>query len=187
MGRKLRFHVKDETQQGREATWVEGVHHAKVESVAESYHDDGRFLIKTRQRVVGPEPYRGQSIFEDYYIGTHEDPNADKDETWAKSVGWKLFKELAHSFNFEPSDDLEELSAQMTGSEYLPYIVPETYTGRDGKQKTKGRIKGFYKLGSRPIGTTNGKAEETAAPAKPKLQAVPSAPQFTVSLADEAE
>jgi len=184
MGTKLRWHVKEERVY-KDETWVEGVHHARVESIFEDHTEDGRLVFKTRLRVVGPEKYRGQSIFEDYYIGTQEDPSADSDQTWAQSVGWRRFKEFANSFDFEPAvEDFEDLAIMLKGKEFLPYVEPTSFfSKKEGKQKVKGKVVGFYKLGSRPIGATNGQATEVAAgnPAPPK-------PRFTVTpIADEAE
>jgi hypothetical protein len=166
MGTKIRWHVKEQQKTREEEVWTEMVHHAKVEAASEFHDDHGRLIFKTRTRIIAPAQYKGQSIFEDFYIGTHKDPAADKDETWEQSVGFKLLREFANSFDFEPSDDMEELAVQMKDQEFLPYVKPETfYSAKEKKNRTKGTIARFYKLGTREIGSTNGATPDVSEPA----------------------
>ena len=185
MGTQIPYDIIGTKREEKKQTWIEGVHHVKVEQATEAFFRDGRKQFVVRERVIAPEHSQGQSIFTTYWIGTKDDANADKNETWASNFGAVKWKEFVNSFNFEPDPDFEIVAAQLKDQEYLPYVEPETYQKKnpdgtfavDDKGQpvmvSKGKVTRCYKLGSRPIGSTNGEAKE---PAKPVLRSVPKPP-----------
>lgn len=148
-----------------------GVYHCRVENLSETETTTGKLTFLVRSRVVAPASYKGMSLFDRFYIGTNEDPQAQGD-AWKKSWGAEQFKDFVTVCNIEPDSDFEVLGAQLNGKEFLASVEVglddgvrknqdgSTYTRQESVGRRRQDVRERLKFGTREVGVINGGLEQ---------------------------
>jgi hypothetical protein len=163
----------------------DGIYRLKIEKLEPRYtkERDGhaaKLMFAVSSRVVEPEAFKNMIFFENFVIGTEQDPEADELATWDTSVGGRQLKRLVQATGTPVGDeeDIETFGETMKGAEYLASIVQKVDDGsRDPKYK--GTVRNvatrYWKLGATepsvadaaPNGAAKPKATKAAAKAAP--------------------
>lgn len=162
MSKRIPWDVIGTERENRDDALPDGPVQVKVEAVKES-EDGAKFHFLVRSRVTGPVAHRGKSVFDRFYVGTNADPGANDVKTWAGSYGAVRLKDFASCFGIEPDEDAEVFGAQIRDREYIAVIENRTDDGvrknpdgttrvdKDAVGKQRTDVKGYYKLGAKPL------------------------------------
>src|SRR6266850_6682810 len=78
----------------------------------------GKKSYKAQLKVVEPKKYKGSMLFENFTIGSDEDPDADEQDTWDTSMGAKQFKQMVEKAGVDLGDqDEDDLCAELKGNQ----------------------------------------------------------------------
>jgi len=113
----------------------------------------GKVMPQVRFVCEEPTAYAGMSIFENFVMGTDEQPG----ERVSGAMGTKAFKRLCKSAQVPPATSFQQLCAGLVGAKCLINLV--YYEEKDGEYKGTPRNRvsgmgadsGYYKLGEREI------------------------------------
>jgi hypothetical protein len=176
MGRLIPFHAIPDSSILPEGVFRMVVTKAEEAETQESH----KLMFRFTSKVVEPAAYKGATFYDNFVIGTDDDPDAEQLETWQTSIGGRTFKQFVSSLGLALGDeeDSEALLAQMLNQQYLATIVQKVDDGsRD--PRFKGRVRNvatrYWKLGEREPEVANGSAaspkkaaeKKVATPAKP--------------------
>ena len=131
------------------------------------------------QASVAEGDYSGQYIFENFVIGTDDDPGAMQLETWKKSVGARRLKGLLKAANIPETTSEEQLCVGFGGCKFVTQVSQYTEKSGDYAGTIRNRFN-FYKVGTRATGGAIKKAimpaqASVAPPAAPPPTGAPSA------------
>jgi len=99
---------------------------------------DGRSMPKVQLTIEEPTSHKGLVVFEQFCLGTEDDPEADEADTWKKSYGCRDLCTMAEAAGVEyegvsPDQLLDNLEGQMVGAVYTRFIEPEKITRGENK------------------------------------------------------
>jgi len=87
-------------------------------SLAGMIHQNGKLVYKSQAQVVEPSEIAGQMLFDDFWVGVDEDPEAQEEDTWKRFGASRLFSMLeAAGLDMNDIDD-EELPGLYQGRRY---------------------------------------------------------------------
>jgi hypothetical protein len=144
---------------------TDGIYRLRVERVEERATRTGKLMFAVTARVVEPDTFRGLAFFDNFVIGTDDDPDATETSTWQQSIGSRTFKRFVRATGVavgeqEPTD---QLLHALTGAEYLCAIVQKIDDGSRDPQ-FKGRVRAnatnYWKLGERTPGLDDARAKQ---------------------------
>jgi len=128
------------------------------------------------QASVAEGDYSGQYIFENFVIGTDDDPGAMQLETWKKSVGARRLKGLLKAASIPESTSEQQLCIGFGGCKFITQVSQYTEKAGDYAGTVRNRFN-FYKVGTRATGGGVSKPKPVVAPAAPAPPTgAPSAP-----------
>jgi len=136
------------------------------------------------QASVAEGDHTGQFIFENFVIGTDDDPMATELDTWKKSVGARRFKGLLKAANIPSESNEAKLLASFQGTKFLTQVSQYTEKSGDYAGTVRNRFN-FYKVGTRATGAVKQAPRPasvapslppTAAPSPPSTPAPSNAP-----------
>lgn len=147
----------------------------------------GKLGYALQSKAVEPDAVADQQMFLRLWIGSDDDPQAEKEETWTRTYGGKRFNELLEACQIAkaPMDD-DDIIAAIKGQRFVGSVVvktepdqdrdgnPNPYAGRESNE-----VKHFYRMGEKePRLSDNGgpRAGRPAARAAAPAPARPAAP-----------
>ena len=154
---------------------VEGI---KLEETVSSPNSGGKLMFAAEVRIVEhgtTSAYTGMHIFNNFVIGSDEDPEAQVPGTWAKGFG-RSYKQMIAAAQIAEQRDTEKQCASFPGTQFIwgLKLVVQSDTNRDG---TPNQFAGseqnnptrFYKIGAKEPGIEPKKKAPgvAAAPAAP--------------------
>ena len=127
--------------------------------------------------VEEPKEAVGLRMFENFTIGTEEDPMARKLETWKyKSVGAKILKNnLCNAANIARTNSEEDLKAGFAGCMFVVEVFITEDKDGDWKGTKRNKFQ-YYKVGERQVGVKGSAIGKVPAPQAPGAGAPPIAP-----------
>jgi hypothetical protein len=93
---------------------------------------EGRFLYDATFRVLQPESHKGQLQYERWWIGSDEDPEAAKPETWSQNAGRMAQCCDAMSVPMKGQNP-DIVVQQMLGKQLCGRVEHKAYTTKAGK------------------------------------------------------
>ena len=152
-----------------------GAYLFSIEGIEEKQSQSGKAMYVGTFRVVEPTAFAGLPYYENFVIGTDDDPACDDPKTLETVVGARILKRVLKAANIEMGDDLDDCCEGAKDQQVVGLISQVVDDGaRDARYK--GRIRnvcqGWYTPGERAIGLDG--SESAAAPARP------AAPRATV-------
>lgn len=138
----------------------------------QSSDKDGRTpkkMFKLTAEVVEPATLKGQRHYENFVIGTDDDPDADLLETWTASIGGKNFKRFSGKLAVPVGDEEDEdaFCELVKDQEFLATIVTEIDDGKkDAKYKgnVRNKVSAYWAVGEKTPALTDGSTKSTAKP-----------------------
>jgi len=104
----------------------------------DAHHDDGRLAPKVTLTVEEPAEAVGQIGFQNFYLGTHEDPDAEQDATWKRHFPCRDFVTMAHKAGIstdgrDVATVAAELEGQLVGALCSIVTEPDVKNGEPNK------------------------------------------------------
>jgi len=149
-----------------------------------------KLMYKVTFRIIEPSGYANQYHWEQYCIGSEDDPDAEQLATWQTTMGAREFKKFLRATGLPLSDEEDEDTLPITvrGAELLLLLIEnvEPTKNRDGTPnryagQVSNRVKAYYKLGEREPGSLEAATPKLEAPRRPPLASVKSAPSDLVT------
>lgn len=160
-----------------------GCYRMVVEEMEDGESSSGKRMPRARFGVKAPAEYVGMSHFENYVVGTDENPKGINSGTF----GARNLKKFLSKAQIPPSNDIAMLCHNAKGVELM--ISINCYTEKDGEYagSMRNRIVAYHRLGEReaavapgggrPGGVVGGAMQAPAPPAMPAAVAAPQMPQ----------
>lgn len=145
----------------------DGAYQLDIEEIVEQPSSSGKLMYAGAFRTVdGPGP-NGTPLYENYVVGSDDDPQAEDPETWKKSVGAQLLKACLSKAQVPIYDDLDESLLAAKGQQFIAIVVKETEE-KEGpyKGRVRNRIRGYYTIGEKVPGPIAGGGRGPAAAAR---------------------
>ncbi len=155
-----------------------------IESIEETRANAGTLMYKGTFRVVEPAAFAGSPYWENFNIGSADDPNAEDPETWKRSIGAQILGRVIDAALVPRSNDVDTDIAAATGQRILASIEQEIET-KEGpyKGRVRNKVVRWYKRGEAAVGSAGAPAAaprattpKPATPAAPKAAPKPVAP-----------
>ena len=193
---------------GRRAPWQDipdsavvpdGVYHLAVEEIEESQSSEqtgGKLMYELEVRVIEPKAFVNLPLYNNFVIGSDDDPNADDPETWKASVGAKNLKRFFSAVQVEFVDDLAPMCVTAKDQEFLGLVTKSQETQGQYKGRERNNFNGWFKLGERavgllptdqqPAGRRRGRPAAPLVEASVAVPAAPAAPRQPARVASPA-
>ena len=137
--------------------------------------------------------YSNMHFFENFVIGSNDDPEANVAGTWSQSVGAKRMKQMLTAAQVAEKSDMDKICAGFTGTQFIisisQYKEPETnrdgspnlYAGQDRNNST-----GFAKAGVKEPSIAGGQKTAVVQKPAPAPVAPPASPAMAAPAAPPA-
>lgn len=175
MGRSVNFDAVPDT-----GVVDAGVYQVSIGSLDEKASKSGKLMYDARLEIVEPADFAGMGIFEMFVIGNDEDPDANEESTWIKSIGCRRMKQMLKAAQVPLDTDMDNVIAAAVSQQLVVSVTQETETEGDYAGRVRNRISAFYPLGHKEVGIAPGQASKPkaaapkpAAPAAPKPNLAP--------------
>ena len=157
---------------------LDGYYDFTIESLEPVETSTGKLAIKCAMRVTAPKKCKGLSHFEQFTIGSNDDPQAREDETWAQSFGAIMCKKMLKKAGVAFAGSLEHIAAEAQGTHVSGKVVytVQAKFNKDGTENpyagnARSQVKDWYEPGEQTP-----RVEGTdASPAKKPVAAAPKA------------
>lgn len=153
----------------------------KIESMEPVETSTGKLALKVALRVVGPKTHKGLTHYEQFTIGSNDDPQAREASTWTSSFGAISLKKMCAKAGIKFQGDLEQVASELQGQKVAGRVV---YTvqpkfNKDGTENPyagnpRSQVKDWYEVGEQQAalgesggGSAKPKAEVKKAPKAP--------------------
>jgi hypothetical protein len=154
-----------------------GTYQVSVDSLEATTSSTGKLMYKGGFRIVEPKLFENVIVWEQFTVGTDDDPGAEDPQTWLspKAVAVRQLKQLFGAAKLDMRLEVDQLVAQVVGSHVTSVVKVETQAklNRDGTENRyagneKNRVTRFAPLDQGGVG---------AAPPKTAANSVPRAVQ----------
>ena len=149
-----------------------GMYQMRVVTLEDTVSSTNKRMFVLSASVDEPAEHSGMMIFENFVVGTEDDPKAQQSSTWKdqKNVGAKRFKQFKGAAQLPEESDPVKFCHGAQGAVFLAQASIFVEKGGDYEGTQRNRFN-FFKVGSRPTGLDRG-----VGGAKPKPVAAPAAP-----------
>lgn len=148
-----------------------GTYHVSV-MLEDGMSGTGKRMPKARFDVKEPADYMGMALFENYVVGTDENPN----NVNAGTIGARGLKKMLKAAQVPQGNSMAQLCASVAGSELL--IVVNQYTEKDGAYAgtLRNRVANYHRLGEREVKVAPAIGSPPGMGAAPAMPAAPTPP-----------
>lgn len=152
------FNTLDEAHGNASLTLPAINYNVRVERLEEALtQDTNKLMFKLTTTITEPAEFAGLRLYDNFVMGSEDDPNADNAETW-KSVTGKRFHRFVKKTEvpYEASESTDVFFARAIGAELTVGTVQKIDTGNNPKYagRTQTKISQYFRLGERPVGAT---------------------------------
>jgi hypothetical protein len=136
----------------------------------------GCLMFKTSMRVTEPAKDVDMLVYDNFVIGTEDDPTAELPETWtaSRAFGARRLMEFLDAIGVQ-SDDSDEWEQEAVEQQGQALVIQQTPDKGPRKGQPQNRISKYYPLGGAPTVQTAPKAKAGAKAAAPAKVATPPA------------
>lgn len=173
MGIKIPEGIPDSTN------LLDGIYTFKVESMEPIETSTGKLALKVALRVTkgpnGTTASKGLTHYEQFTIGSNDDPQAREGNTWLSSFGAISLKKMCGKAGVKFAGDVEAVARELEGQKVsgrVVYTVQPKFN-KDGTENpyagnARSQVKDWYEVGAEPAATDASPAKPKAAQAEPK-------------------
>ena len=151
-----------------------GIFEFEIEAWEDAYAGTGKRMPKGRFRCQAPSNFKGMSYFDQYVVGTEENPT----EFNAGTFGAKALKAIFKAAQVPKATSFEELMKNSVGNRLLIHLNKFTQTKGDYAGRDENNVVGYYKIGEREVGLMEDKKASGSTPTKSTAK-LPDAPKPT--------
>lgn len=116
-------------------------------------------MFRLVSEVVAPESHKGLLYFDNFVVGTDDDPDADELATWQTSIGGRGLKKLSKALGvpFGDEEDPEVFCNTIKDSHYMATVVQKV-DEKEGPYKgtVRNNVTKYWALGEREAALANG-------------------------------
>lgn len=155
-----------------------GIYLFEIAAFEDGEASTGKRMPKARFNCLEPANCKNMTLFDQYVVGTDEEPKS----VVAGTMGARSMKSVFKAAQVPKGNDLAELMANSVGNQLLIQLTK--YEEKDGEYKgtLRNRVTGMYKIGERDVGilgdsrtsSSGGSAPKSSAP---KIGGTPPAPK----------
>lgn len=129
----------------------EGMYLCRIVKIVEKHSKTGKLMICPQFAIMEPKTMKGQTIFENYVLGSDEDPDANDPATFKSSIGARNYKTLLKKAGVPvaPNDDSEDIAQKAAGQEILLSVQQTEQAEGPYKGQIQNRISAYYEPGER--------------------------------------
>lgn len=120
----------------------------RVETLELKDSKGGKAMIKATFRVVEPRAFKNVPYYENYTIGSDDDPQVEDPKTWKETIGAKLFKLMLNKAQVPMEKRLAKQFRMAEGKELVVSISQKP----DKNGKPQNNIASYFKVGERESG-----------------------------------
>ncbi len=103
---------------------------------------------------AGVQDFSGMLLWEQFTIGSEEDPNATELNTWKKSFGAKMLKQMIAASQIAERADMDKICLNFKDHQLIANISYSVDNDPESEYRgqPQNRMRGFYKMGEREVG-----------------------------------
>lgn len=171
-----------------------GIYPLKALKLEETESQTGKLMYKLSVQITDDPKvgdYSGMVLFEQFTIGNDDDLKAEQVDTWKRSFGAKMLKQLIAASQIAERNDLDKICANFADHQFLGNINYSVEKEGPYAGTPRNRINSFFAVGSREVGIdpkslaeykgggggSAPKAVPQMAPQAPQPAAAPAVPQ----------
>lgn len=149
-----------------------GCYHMVVEDMEDGMSNNQKRMPRARFGVKAPQEYVGMSHFENYVLGTDENPRGIN----AGTFGARNLKKMLVAAQVPASNDMQAICMSAKGAELLVSIT--MYIEKDGEYagSKRNRVVSYDRLGAKQVGIAPGQGGAGVAGMTPPAVSAPQPP-----------
>ncbi len=98
------------------------------------------------------QDFSGMLIFEQFVIGSDADPEANELNTWKKSFGARLLKQMINASQIPERADMDKICANFKDHQFIGNVSYSLDQSEEYKGTPRNRVTSYYKMGEREVG-----------------------------------
>ncbi len=98
------------------------------------------------------QDFSGMLIFEQFTIGNDTDPDANELNTWKKSFGARLLKQMINASQIPERADMDKICANFADHQFIGNVSYSLDQSEEYKGTPRNRMTSYYKVGEREVG-----------------------------------
>lgn len=136
-----------------------GTYHVQGVKLEETTTKTGKLMYSMEAVIVdhpATKAYTNMHVFENFVIGSDDDPEATVGGTWAQSFGARNMKKMLASAQIAEKADMDKICAGFAGTQFLVGLMDykEPATDRDGSAnpyagQERNKTTGYFKIGQK--------------------------------------
>lgn len=148
----------------------EGMYLTKIVKITEKHSKAGKLMMSAQYQIQEPKALKGQMIFENFVLGTDEDPEAENVATFKNSIGARAYKNLLKKagVSVEKTDEVDDIAQKAAGCEIMLSVQQNEQQEGPYKGQLQNRIAAYYEPGEREPQVTGEGGKAAAKPAAAK-------------------
>lgn len=127
-----------------------GMYKLEVEEMLESESKKGKYMLKATFRVLEPVEQAGMVVFDNYTIGSDNDPGGDDPKSW-EGIAAARWKDVIKKSATAQRPTVEETCHAAKGMQFLADVTVEVEKEGEYKGRERNRIKKTYRVGEATI------------------------------------
>jgi hypothetical protein len=171
------------TETPQSASFPEGLYEAVIEELRDEPSSTGKRMFALVARIVGGD-YDGWPYYENYVIGTRDDPDGVHPKSWKRLPAINLRK-LLEKAQVPISNDMDAVCLQAVDQHVVLDLIEYEDEGGEGREQYKGqmrnRVRRYYAVGEVPTGTATAASPWTAPAQAAGRAAKPNGPDDSVA------
>jgi hypothetical protein len=115
----------------------------------------GKLMYKVCVQIMDDprvQDFSGMLIFEQFTIGSDTDPDALELNTWKKSFGARLMKQMISASQIAERADMDKICANFKDHQFIGNVSYSLDTSEEYKGTPRNRMTSYYKMGEREVG-----------------------------------
>jgi len=132
-----------------------GIYPLKALKLEETESQTGKLMYKLSVQIMDDPKvgdYSGMVLFEQFTIGNDDDLKAEQVDTWKRSFGAKMLKQLIAASQIAERNDLDKICANFADHQFLGNINYSVEKEGPYAGTPRNRINSFFAVGSREVG-----------------------------------
>jgi len=136
-----------------------GVYLMEISKFDDGYAGTGKRMPKAMFKCLEPASFKNMVYFENYVVGTEEDPTSIVPGT----MGARSMKQVFTAAQVPKGNSLVEIMVNAIGNQLLLQLNKYKEVGGEYDGQDKNKVVGMYKIGERPVGLALDKQKGAAA------------------------
>jgi hypothetical protein len=158
-----------------------GIYLMEISKFDDGYAGTGKRMPKAMFKCLEPAQFKNMAYFENYVVGTEEDPTSIVPGT----MGARSMKQVFVAAQVPKGNSMTEIMMNSIGNQLLLQLNKYKEVGGEYDGQDKNKVVGMFKIGERPVGLSLDKKKGAAANSggpKPLGSSAPALPSSPATL-----